>query len=140
MTTKLTKKDMFTAIKSMMNHEVVEGVTTDMVIEFCDKQIELLAKRTTGERKPTKTQLENEGLKADILTALAQADKPVNIKELMGLCASIADLSNQRISRLLKDLCDTNMVERTHIKRVAHYALTAPVVETADDLIEDTAE
>jgi hypothetical protein len=132
----MTKKDMFTAIKSMMKGEIPEGVTNDMVIEFCDKQIEQLAKRTTGERKPTKTQLENEGLKADILTALAMVDKPVCIKELMAACPSIAELSNQRISRLLMGLCDAGQVERTHIKRIAHFALCAPVVECEDDLTE----
>jgi predicted transcriptional regulator len=131
---------MFTPIKSMMNHDGVEGVTTDMVIEFCDKQIEALAKRSTAERKPTKTQIENESLKADILTALATADKPVTIEELMGLCDSIANLSNQRISRLLKGLCDDGLVERTHIKRKAHFALSSPTEGTEDASIEDTAE
>ena len=137
-TIKMTKKDMFTAIKRMMNGEIPEGVTNDMVIDFCDKQIEQLAKRSTSERKPTKNQQENEGFKADILTALASADKPVCINELMGICPSIANLSNQRISRLLMGLCDAGKVERTHVKRIAHFSLCAPMVEVEDGLTEDS--
>jgi hypothetical protein len=65
-------------------------------------------------------------------------DKPVCIKELMAACPSISELSNQRISRLLMGLCDAGQVERTHIKRIAHFSLCAPAVEVENDFTEDS--
>lgn len=139
MTTKLTKKDMFTAIKSMMTNEAPENVTPEMVIEFCDKQIELLAKRTTGERKPTKTQLENEGFKGNIIEALTIMDKPLTIKELAAACPAIAELSNQRITHMLTALRKEGKVRRDMVKRVAHYSIGSEL-EDVETTQPDEAE
>lgn len=116
MATKMTKKEMLAAIK-----EVVAD-NAEMVA-FLDKEIDLLNRKKSGSRKPTKTQLENEGFKADILEALTIADKPLNIKELCEECPSIAELSNQRITHMLTALRKDGKVVRTMVKRVAHFAI-----------------
>ena len=82
-TKKMTKKEMFAEIIKMMKGET-SSVTESAVIEFAEHEIELLNKKSSsGSGKPTKTQVENEGYKEVILEALATADKPMTISELM---------------------------------------------------------
>ena len=112
----MTKKEMFAEIRKIVadNAEMVA---------FIDHEIELLNKKSSSSRKPTKTQLENEGYKADILSALADADKAVTIKELCALCSSLEGLTNQRITHMLTDLRKDGKVVRTYVKKVAYFAL-----------------
>ena len=112
----MTKKEMFAEIRKVVadNAEMVA---------FIDHQIELLNKKSSATRKPTKVQLENQSLKADILEALAEVDKPVSIKELCEVCESINGLTNQRITHLLTDLRKDGKVARTYVKKVAFFAL-----------------
>lgn len=112
----MTKKEMFSAIRNV----VIDNA--DMVA-FIDHEIELLDRKGSTPRKPTKVQLENDAFKADIVSALVLADKPVTIKELCGLCESIANLSNQRITHLLTDLRKDGKVVRSYIKKVAYFSL-----------------
>ena len=112
----MTKKEMFAEIRKVVadNAEMVA---------FIDHEIELLNRKSGSPRKPTKTQVENDSFKADILAALAEVDAPVTIKELCEVCGSIADLSNQRITHMLTDLRKDGKVARTYVKKVAYFAL-----------------
>lgn len=112
----MTKREMFTAIR-----EIVAD-NADMVA-FIDREIELLDKKRSASRKPTKTQLDNEGFKADIVVALGEADEPVTIKGLMEICPSIAGLTNQRVTHMLTDLRKNGEVKRTYVKKVAYFSL-----------------
>jgi hypothetical protein len=110
---KFTKKDMFTAILCVAEGEgFPEGITADMVADFCKAQIELLNKRSTATRKPTKVQVENEGYKARILEHMAAADSPLSVKEIWGGIPELSELSNQRVTHLLKALVDAGQVEQ----------------------------
>ena len=112
----MTKKEMFAEIRKVVadNAEMVA---------FIDHEIELLNRKSDSPRKPTKTQIENDGFKADILEALAEADEAVTIKSLMELCPSIAGLSNQRVTHMLTDLRKAGKVARTYVKKVAYFSL-----------------
>ena len=112
----MTKKEMFAEIRKIVadNAEMVA---------FIDHEIELLNRKSESPRKPTKTQVENDGFKADILAALAEVDAPVTIKELCEVCGAIADLSNQRITHMLTDLRKDGKVARTYVKKVPYFAL-----------------
>lgn len=105
--------------------ELLKGIVADNVelVEFIDHEIELLDRKKSGSKKPTKTQIENDGFKADIVTALAETDKPVTIKELCVICPSIAELTNQRITHLLTDLRKNGTVAREYVKKVPYFAL-----------------
>lgn len=113
---KITKRDRFMELRAIV------GDNADLVA-FIDHELELLDKKRGAERKPTATQLENEGLRAKILAVLAEVDEPKTIKEIQGMVAELNDLSNQRVSRLLKDLVDNGKVVKTYVKKVAHFAL-----------------
>ncbi len=112
----MTKREMFAEIRKVVadNAEMVA---------FIDHEVELLNKKSTGSRKPTKTQVENEGYKAEILAALAEVDEPVTIKGLVDVCPSIAGLTNQRITHMLTDLRKDGKVARSYVKKVAYFFL-----------------
>ena len=112
----MTKREMFAEIR-----KAVAG--NEEMVAFIDHEVELLDKKSTSAKKPTKTQLENEAYKAEIVSALAEVDAPVTIKGLCEICDSIAGLTNQRITHLLTDLRKDGKVVRTHIKKVAYFAL-----------------
>lgn len=122
-TKKMTKKEMFTEIIKMMNGET-SSVTESAVIKFAEHEIELLNKKTSsGSGKPTKTQVENEGYKEVILEALATADKPMTISELMEYAEGLAGLKNQRVSAIMTQLKNANKVVRTMEKKKAYFSL-----------------
>ena len=122
-TKKMTKKEMFAEIIKMMNGET-SSVTESAVIEFAEHEIELLNKKSSsGSGKPTKTQAENEGYKEVILEALATADKPMTISELMEYAEGLAGLKNQRVSAIMTQLKNANKVVRTMEKKKAYFSL-----------------
>lgn len=93
--------------------------------EVADKLTALKAsiqKRNSGDRKPSKTQVANEGLKADILAYLADGEKHT-VTEMMGAIASLEGASNQKVATLVTQLVKAQLVTREEIKRKAYFAL-----------------
>ena len=116
MSKKLTKKDHFTALLALA--EVQEN---QALVDFINHELELLSKKNTSERKPTAAQKENEGIKEIILAALTTT--PAQISELQKTHAELAEISNQKISALLRQLIIDNKVVRTEDKKKALFAL-----------------
>ena len=112
----MTKREMFNAIRE-------EVITNAEMVAFIDHEIELLDRRKTSSRKPTKTQVENEGFRADILEHLTAVDAPKTIKELQQEIPSIAELTNQRITHLLTALVKDGKVTREVVKRVPYFTI-----------------
>jgi len=112
-----TKKEMYMAIR-----EVV--IDNEEMVGFIDHQIELLNKKSNSARKPTKTQIENEQFKADILNHLAIANTMKSIKELQADIPSISKLSNQRITHMLTALVKDGKLTKEYVKRVPYFYLT----------------
>ena len=122
-TKRITKKEMFNEIIKMMNGEQM-SVSAQAVIDFANHEIELLNKKSSSSSgKPTKTQLENEGYKEVILEALATADKPMTISEIMEYADGLAGLKNQRVSALMTQLKNAGKVIRTEEKKKAYFSL-----------------
>ena len=71
--------------------------------------------------KPTKTQVENEGIKAEILAVLADCGEAVTVKEILGLMEG--DYTSQKISALLRQLVMAEKVVKTSDKKVSRFAL-----------------
>jgi len=112
----MTKREMFTKIRTAVANDAE-------MVAFIDHEIELLNRKSATPKKPTKTQVENDGFKAEILETLAQVDAPVTIKELCGACEALAGLSNQRVTHMLTDLRKDGKVARSYVKKVAYFAL-----------------
>ena len=80
-----------------------------------------VAKKTSAERKPTATQKANEGYKTAILEFM-EVGKKYTITDLMKEVVELADLSNQRVSALVRQLKEEGLVERTEEKRKAYFS------------------
>ena len=124
MATKKTVVEMFEEIKAL------PGLTKEQ-IEFLEKRIEITKKKNasgSGENaKPTKTQLENEGIKNTIVSVLTTT--PTTITDLIKSSADLAGYTNQKVSALLTQLLKERRVVRTEVKGKAHYALPTDEVE-----------
>lgn len=124
MATKKTVVEMFEEIKSL------PGLTKEQ-IDFLEKRIEITKKKNasgSGENaKPTKTQLENEGIKDTIVSVLTTT--PTTITDLIKSSADLAGYTNQKVSALLTQLLKERRVVRTEVKGKAHYALPTDEVE-----------
>jgi hypothetical protein len=113
MSKKMTKREMFEQIKA--NYAL-----TDAEVKFIDHELELLAKKNSAEKKPTKVQVENEGIKDTILDGM-EVSKTYTITDLIKSIPAIAELSNQRVSALVRQLVADGSVVRTEDKRKAYF-------------------
>ena len=124
MANKKTVVEMFEEIKAL------PGLTKEQV-EFLEKRIEITKKKNasgSGENaKPTKTQIENEGIKNTIVSVLTAT--PTTITDLIKSSADLASYTNQKVSALLTQLLKERRVVRTEVKGKAHYALPTDEVE-----------
>ena len=111
----MTKKEMFAHIATVNSAD-------QEIVDFCNHEIELLAKKASGSSKPTKTQVENETYKASILEILAEADRPLTISEMME-DDRLSGLKNQRVSALVTQLKKAEQVVRTEDKKKAYFSL-----------------
>ena len=76
----------------------------------------------SGERKPTKTQIANEGFK-EIILANMEHGRLYTVTELAKEIPFGEELSNQRVSALVRQLKDAGKVVRTEEKRKAYFSL-----------------
>ena len=113
MAKKMTKVEMFKALKENYSLSQAE-------IDFIDHEIELLEKKN-GNRKPTKAQAENEGIKTSILEGM-EMGKSYTITDLIKAIPSINDFTNQRVSALVRHLKEANLVDRQEVKGKAYFS------------------
>ena len=98
----------------------------DLPTEVAEKLTALKAqteKRNSADRKPTKTQLANEGLQETILSVLST--EPATVSEIMGKHPDLAALSNQKVSALVNALVREGKAVKVPDKRVNRFALAA---------------
>lgn len=115
---KMTKKEIFTAMR-----EVVKEY--DYMVAFIDHEIELLNKKR-GTKKPTATQIQNEGIKQGIFNYLSAVDDAKTVSEVMTECPECAEIegfSNQRATHLLNAMVDAGTLTKTYVKKKAYFAV-----------------
>ena len=113
--TKLTKAQKFGMLKAIP--AVAEN---SVLVEFIDHELELLAKKNSADKKPTAQQTANDGIKAKILEGMAEG-KLYTITDLIKEIPACADLTNQRVSALVRQLMANGSVERVEEKRKAYF-------------------
>lgn len=99
---------------------VMVTVPKEAVIDRMNKDIELASKKSSKSGKPTKTQVENAQLKDAMLVAMC-GQSAMTIDEIKGICGEVANLSTSKISALLTQLRESGQVDRTYIKKKAHF-------------------
>ena len=90
------------------------------VREKVEKMKAQFEKKNSAEKKPTATQVANEGIKGVILETLGE--KSMTITEMQKANSELAELSNQKISALLKQMTESGSVKREEIKRKAYFS------------------
>lgn len=118
-TKKLTKRDRFEALLKMSEVQA----NPDMVA-FIEHEIELLAKKNAGDKKPTANQVANDGYKDIIFAEMtANPDKLYTVTDLIKNVDGLGDLTNQRVSALLRQMIDANKVEKIVDKRKSYFRM-----------------
>ena len=114
MANKITKKEMFTMIKAQVKDNAE-------MVAFIDHEIELLNKKASN-KKATKTQEANVGIKSTILAVL-EGNKSMTVTEMQGASAELGELSNQKVSVLVRQLVEAGEVVKTINKKVSRFSL-----------------
>lgn len=112
---KLTKRDHFNTLLTLS-----EVKSNPVLVDFIEHELELLAKKNSADKKPTAVQVANEGIKDAIYEGM-QENRLYTITELIKEIPECADLTNQRVSALIRQLKDDNKVERIEEKRKAYF-------------------
>ena len=119
MTKKMTKKEMFAEIITVVEGSAIE--TKAEMLKFLEHEIELL-NRKSSKSGPTKAQLENEKLAEELYEALSTMTEPVTISEFQEKSVyPIASKSNQKLTSLMKKLMEEGKVARVVEKKKAYY-------------------
>ena len=112
---KMTKREKFEMLMA-----ISEVNSNPILSEFIEHELELLAKKNASEKKPTAQQVANEGLKAVIIDVLKENGGMMTITDIQKASAELAELSNQRISALVRQMIGIE-VERVEDKRKAYF-------------------
>ena len=109
---KLTKREMF--------NQILTKLTDENEIAFINHELELLENKASGSKKPTATQVANESLKVVILNFLETVDSAsvTDIQKHIG-----NDITNQKVSALMKQLVESNQVNKFYEKRKAYFSV-----------------
>lgn len=113
---KMTKREKFEMLKALS-----EVQANPMLTEFIEHELELLAKKNTSEKKPTAVQVANEGLKQTIMDVLNENGGLMTITDIQKSCEELAELSNQKVSALIRQLKDDGKVEKVEDKRKSYF-------------------
>ena len=111
--------EMVLEMKEVQSNEALVEKLTTMKAQFEKKN----NRTATGDKKPTKTQQENEVLKGYIMEALTLNKTPMTIAQIQAEDIELRDLTNQKMSALLKQLVDSNQVVKTKDKKATLFGL-----------------
>lgn len=132
--TKVTKKEMFTAILALIAETTPENA--DVLTKFVENEIALIDKRAAN-KTATKTQKENEGIKTLILDTLTEIDKPVTISEMQAFSADLAVYTNQKLSALLTQMKSEGTVVKTVEKKKSYFSVNSLAIKTVSATAEE---
>ena len=113
---KITKRDRFNAL---LNIPAVQA-DPDMVA-FIEHELELLAKKNSADKKPTAQQTANEAIKSAIIEGM-EDNRLYTITDLQKSIPELAELSNQKVTALVRQLKDANLVVKTEDKRKSYFS------------------
>lgn len=121
MANKITKKEV---INAMLANEVVSANET--WVAYLENELALIEKKAAN-KKATKTQEENKGIKTLILDTLASIGSGT-ITDIQNGNSDLAELSNQKVSALVRQLVESGEVVKTVDKKKSIFSL-APINE-----------
>ena len=116
---KMTKREV---INAMLANEVVKS--NEVWVGYLTNELALLDKKSAN-KKPSKTQIENEGVKDLIEDVLSASDKALTVTEILASGVFEPFTSPQKISALLKQMIDAGKVVKTVEKKVSRFSVVS---------------
>ena len=92
------------------------------LVEKIENELVLLTKKNSAEKKPTAQQTANESIKTAIVDGM-ESGKAYTITDIIKSVPECAELTNQRVSALMRQLVEAKAVIRTEDKRKAYFTL-----------------
>lgn len=116
---KATKKDMYNILLTL---NAVKEVPE--LVKFVENEISLLDnKKAKAQEKRAKNSGDNAVLQKEIVEVLLKKAKSMRIAEIQKGNAKLENLSNQKMSSLLKGLVERGEVEKTIEKKLAYFSI-----------------
>ena len=122
MANKITKREV---IGMMMNEEVVKA--NPIYVAYLENELALLDKKAQN-KKATKTQEQNVGIKATILKVLTTIGSGT-VTDIQNGNEELSTLSNQKVSALVRQLVESGEVVKTTDKKKSIFSLAESEVE-----------
>lgn len=110
---KVTKKDKFTMIKAMIEAGTVDGVDTDMLVEFCDNEIALLDKKA-AKAKETASKKKADGDALTDAVAAVLTDELQTIAEITD-AVDAEDATTAKVAYRLNALVKAGVAEKAEV-------------------------
>jgi polyhydroxyalkanoate synthesis regulator phasin len=117
--TKMTKATAWGIVKDIVENS--NHPQSAELIAKIDNEIALLAKKNSAEKKPTVQQVANEGIKTAIVDGM-ESGTAYTITDIIKSVPACAELTNQRVSALMRQLVESGAVVRTEDKRKAYFS------------------
>lgn len=114
---KITKRERFESLLTLSQVQADPGM-----VEFINHELELLAKKNSSEKKPTAQQVANEAIKQAIVDGM-EHDHFYTITDIQKNVPECAELSNQKITALVRQLKEDGLVVKTEDKRKSYFSL-----------------
>ena len=131
-TKKLTQADHFTALLTYLDEHPDAmfpspkgDITAEQMAEFITRRLELLEKKNSADKKPTAQQEANAVIKTAVLATLADGKKRTVTDLLKDVDDLPEDMTNQRMSALVRQMVEAGQVMREEIKRKAYFFIAA---------------
>ena len=124
--TKLTKKVALSyAVAALTDSEIKSEFTKEEIVAKLTEMIDGLEKKSGGEKGLTEQQKQNMGFKEDILAFLADGKEYTATEILRGVPTFPPEMSNQRVSQLLRQLIIDQQVKKREEKGKSLFSLNA---------------
>ena len=114
---KLTKFQKFERLSKL---DAVQ--TNEVLSEFVAHEMELLANKKSAPKKPTAQQTANASI-VDAIVAGMEKGRAYTITEIIKEIPACAELTNQRVSAIIRPLIVNGTIIRTEDKRKAYFSL-----------------
>ena len=122
-TKKMTKRDYFNLLL-----DIPAVAENDELVDFVNHEIELLTRKNSAERKPSKKQIEqknhDEELRSIIVESM-EVDRLYSADEIAKSFPALVaeDITAPKVSYLMRDLVTTNKVTKETDKRKVYYKI-----------------
>ena len=129
---KVTKKEMFAEVIRIIEGSGAENAAE--CVDFLNHEVELLNNRKSSS-KPSPVQKANEKLAQVVKTVLSEQESAVTVTDLMKDArlatytvekadgATVEEMTNQKLSSVLKKLVDAHEVNKDIIKKKAYFSM-----------------